>query len=141
MHGLHDGERRTEDEGGMTKALPADRVEALNLIHHGTKPSSLTARNIIQAAEADLRSLEFNAELKRLRAELRSEGLPTKHTGPARRYSFLRAHVTGSKTPAQIIAAAIEGHADGAGSSDIATARIYSDLDLLKAALDALEAA
>ncbi len=114
----------------MTKLSKA-AVEKLILLRHGTPASSLSPINIVQAAKADLQAREINRELKRLRSTL-----PRKHVGPNRRFTFLPEHRANAKTTAEILAAAIAAPGRGMASSNISTARVYADLDLLKAAHD-----
>ena len=84
-------------------------AERLALLHHGTQPAQLSAGAVLQAAVADL---------KRKRKPV-----------------FLKKHVKDAKTAADILRAASKHHQDGIGSSNIHTARVYSNVDTLELAL------
>lgn len=89
--------------------ITAVTSERLALLHHGTKPVGLSAGAILQVAQADM--------------------------GRKRKPCFLKKHVAKAKKPSDILKEAVAHHQDGFGSSNVNTARVYSDLDALKAAL------
>lgn len=83
-------------------------AERLALLHHGTKPASLTPNAVLMVAQADM----------------------TRKRKPC----FLKAHVKDAKKPSDILKAAKDHHQVGIGSSNVNTARVYSDPETLEAA-------
>lgn len=121
----------------MAQQIAATRAEKLMLLHKGTDPCRLSPGAIIQAANADLRHRNANAEIRRLR----KNGMAAKDTGTLYQYAFHSRHLQGSTTAADVIRKAIKDHSRGASASDVGRARIYRDVDLLHEALAAAEAA
>lgn len=84
-------------------------AERLALLHHGTRPAALSPGAILQVAKADL----------------------TRKRKPC----FLKKHVKEAKKASDILKEAAAHHQDGIGSSNVNTARVYSDLGTIKLAL------
>lgn len=117
--------------------LTAER-EAVNLFHHGTKPSELTARNIYQAAARDVEALRVNGQIEAARNKLRREGYPKKartEVGPKRPYGFMASHVKGATSAADVLEAAIKGRLRALKSPTLDRLRLYHDADKLHDAL------
>lgn len=92
----------------MAKITP-NTAERLSLLHHGTHPASLSANAVLQTAQADLRR--------------------------KKKPCFLKKHVKDAKAVSDILKLAVAHHQDGIGSSNVNTARVYSNIDTLKLAL------
>jgi len=98
--------------------------ERVMLLDHGTKAFDLPPSAIVATAAADLRLRQRKAEDDEL------------HAAP---YAFHRAHVRKAATPAELIELALKQPSKGAESAKINTRRIYSDEELLRAALAAAQ--
>lgn len=92
----------------MGKITP-NTAERLALLHHGTQPVGLSAGAVLQVAQADLKR--------------------------KRKPCFLKKHVKDAKGASDILKLAVAHYQDGIGSSDVNTARVYSNVDTLKLAL------
>jgi predicted metallo-beta-lactamase superfamily hydrolase len=90
------------------------------LENHGTKLIDLKPSSLWAAAEADLERKKHNAE---------ADIATVKH------YAFHRDHVKKAVTPNDIIRAALKEPGKGLYSSKYATRIIYSDPEILRAAL------
>ena len=89
--------------------ITSNTAERLALLRHGTQPASLSPNAVLQTAQADLKR--------------------------KRKPCFLKKHVKDANKASDILKEAVAHHQDGCGSSDVNTARIYSNLDTLKLAL------
>lgn len=87
---------------------------------HGTKAFRLPPSAIVGAAKNDLR-----------RRAMKKNG----EEAPTSSYAFRAADVRASKTPSDLIAAAIKNHERGVASGKLNTRLIYGDVELLREAL------
>lgn len=124
------------------------RSEAFNLAAHGTQPVKLTARNLIQTAESDLRAKERNRQITDGRANKKS---PYRDLAdePFVPYAFGAHVVEASYTPPGLLEMAIQfrpvilclGIADKTKREaawrklPLSTFRVYQDADTLAEAL------
>lgn len=92
----------------MPKITP-QKAERLSLLHHGTQPCSLSPNVLIQTAQADLKR--------------------------KKKPCFLKKHVKDAKTASDILRMAARDWRDGIGSSNVDTARVYSNANTLQLAL------
>lgn len=88
---------------------PADR-EAFNLLLHGTSPTKLTGRMILQIVERDMERARRNRKLRAERADLKNSRLlaAAKALGNAEPYCFRRADIEKATTPAEAIKNALK---------------------------------
>lgn len=118
------------------RSLSSQR-DSFYLEQFGTHPSSLSARAIIQAAEQDLRSRQFNARVNadKKRPVHERDGMANEHL---RKYGFIGKHVSKANTAQELIKIALSDRQSGLGRVNANTYRIYSDADRLNEALTLL---
>lgn len=130
------------DPARLPKTRQAPQTEARMLIAHGTEPSRLSPRALIQTAEADLRRQDQQQDWDRVKA-LVDRGLWQgggreaflAAYGPRPRTTFLPAHVRGGRSVGQILAAALGDREAGLIASDPSRLRVYWHAEALDQAL------
>jgi hypothetical protein len=101
---------------------------------HGTRAFVLKPASIAEAARADLRRRERNAEI---RAQRKAE--PTYYWGTCdNRFCFAPEHVSKATSPAELIELALKEPGVGREAEQYSTRLVYSDDPLLRAALAAV---
>jgi hypothetical protein len=123
-----------------TTALPIKERESINLLRHGTRPWNITARNIVQTAEADLARRRANLKIIALRKALREDGCrqANKITSPPLGYAFLEIHVKAADSALGVVDNAIAGIADGQQARHRDTLLLYESVDKLREAASLL---
>lgn len=110
--------------------------EAMILLHHGTQPARLSVGAIVSTAESNLRNREFNRELLKRRRERKGGWDET-----IRRYAFHPCHLRGCASAAEVLTKAVDDYERGQATTLLGRARVYHDVDLLRAALGRAKAA
>lgn len=90
------------------------------LLEHGTQLHQLKPSSIVSAAEADL--------------QLRDRKI-CKEVAPTAPYSFHRAHVRQSESAIELLKRAVRAPDVGIASHKVCTRVIYSDVEMIRAAL------
>lgn len=82
-------------------------AESLNLLHYGTVAFEMTPAMVVQAATQDIANHRHNLEVAAERKNEKSHPDPHPELiDPARPLAFLKRHVKGAKTPADVLRAA-----------------------------------
>lgn len=130
------------DATQLPKTRQAPQTEARMLIAHGTEPSRLSPRALVQTAEEDLRRRERQQEWDRIKALVDRglwqgggrEAFLTAY-GPRPRTTFLPAHVRQARSVADVLAYAAQDREAGLTASDPSRLRVYWHEDVLEGAL------
>ena len=130
------------DPARLPKTRQAPQTEARMLVAHGTEPSRLSPRALIQTAEADLRRRDQQQDWDRVKALVDRglwqgggrEAFLTAY-GPRPRTTFLPKHVLGARSVADVLAYAAQDREAGLTASDPSRLRVYWHEDVLEGAL------
>lgn len=90
-------------------------IEAMNLAQHGTAATGITARNIVQAANQDLKSKRENAKIRAARkppASRMTRDLEIWAEETTRNYAFLSTDVKDAESAHALISAALKSRDD-----------------------------